>query len=171
MGYTTEFEGKIAITPALSAAEVAFLKAFSDTRHMEHKLGPYHVGDIRERDITSYNATGEGKPGLWCQWIPTEDGQYLEWDGNEKFYDSVEWMQYLIDHFLAPNAHAAGIVPGIVGGHILNGILHAQGEEPDDTWYLVVVNNKAEHHLNTPSAHTMIEISAASRKNDTPKNP
>jgi len=32
---------------------------------------------------------GECQPGLWCQWIPSDDGTAIEWDGGEKFYEYV----------------------------------------------------------------------------------
>lgn len=32
------------------------------------------------------------QPGLWCQWIISDDGTKLEWDGNEKFYNYTEWL-------------------------------------------------------------------------------
>jgi len=44
----------------------------------------------------------EGQPGYYCQWIPTEDGSAIEWDGGEKFYDHIEWMGCLVEHFLNP---------------------------------------------------------------------
>lgn len=34
------------------------------------------------------------------------DGCCLAWDGREKFYQSVRWLRYLIDHFLRPDALA-----------------------------------------------------------------
>ena len=26
----------------------------------------------------------DGQPGLWCDWVPTEDGCGMEWNGREK---------------------------------------------------------------------------------------
>jgi hypothetical protein len=90
--------------------------------------------------------------------VPTDDGTAIEWDGGEKFYDSPEWMTYLIDHFLKSGAEAQkqilraerlnARVPeldqfaGFTFDHVLNGIINAQGEDPDDKWRLVVKDNE-----------------------------
>lgn len=147
MGYTTEFKGRIEIEPPLSPAEIAYLTKFSDTRRMERKNGPYYCGtgyggQDNEPDIINYNGPPEGQPGLWCQWVPTEDGTALEWNGAEKFYNSAEWMAYLIDHFLKPGAigkNADGSV--VFGDHICNGTILAQGEDIEDRWLLSVDGN------------------------------
>jgi hypothetical protein len=43
-----------------------------------------------------------GFPGFWCDWVPTPDMQGIEWNGNEKFYDYVEWLELIIKKFLIP---------------------------------------------------------------------
>jgi hypothetical protein len=165
MGYTTDFEGQIDIHPPLSAAEANFLTKFAHTRHMKRTTGPYVVEDEAysqsTKDVIDQNAPHDGQPSLWCQWVPNEDGTALVWDGGEKFYESVAWMQYIIDHFLAPNALAAGKVKGITGGHTLTGIIQAEGEEQGDVWHLVVKHNKVTEHAGTPSAHTLMDVEAA----------
>lgn len=97
MGYTTDFVGRFKIRPALDAAQVAHLGEFSDTRQ-----------------------EGDEKPGLWCQWVPTDDGAALEWDGNERFYEYTPWLRRLLDDFLVP------------WGRTLHGAVEWQGEESDD---------------------------------------
>lgn len=45
----------------------------------------------------------DGKPAsVYCQWMPSEDGMGLEWDGVEKFRAYVEWLEYLVSHFIQP---------------------------------------------------------------------
>jgi hypothetical protein len=78
-------------------------------------------------------AVAEGaQPGLWCQWVPTDDGTMIVWDEGEKFYDYVEWLRYLIEHFLRP------------WGYTLNGAVIWQGEESDDRGRIHVNNNAIE---------------------------
>ena len=156
MGYTTEFEGQVNIEPPLNEQEIEFLTKFSESRRMDRKSGPYNVegkddwnasrdgGDIRD-----YNQPPKGQPGLWCQWVPTSDGTALEWDGNEKFYDSVEWMQYIIDHFLKPGALAKDALPFLQANHTVNGVINAQGEDSGDIWRLVVKNNDVDEQKAT----------------------
>ena len=151
MGYTTTFIGKINIEPVLNAEEIDYLNKFSGTRRMNRIKGPYYVdnagmaGQDHEEDILNYNQPPDGQPGLWCQWVPTEDGSALVWDEVEKFYDAAEWMKYLIEHFLKPGPIAKSIEPDrftFLRGHTLSGVIEAQGEESDDRWDLVVADNK-----------------------------
>jgi len=148
MGYTTDFEGKITIEPPLNIKEFKYLETFASTRRMNRKNGPYYLGtgnfgQAREADIIDYNSPPDDQPGLWCQWVPTEDGEGLEWDGGEKFYNATEWMQYLIDHFLGddPIAKKVDADFDFLQGHTLNGTIYAQGEEPGDIWKIVVKDN------------------------------
>jgi hypothetical protein len=133
MDYTTYFEGSIKIDPPLSMEERDFINAFSGSRRMLRKKGPYYIqddgdsGQTATKDITNYNKPPQCQPGLWCQWVPKDDGTALEWDGGEKFYKSQEWMTYMIDHFLKPGAIAVGKVAGLRANHTLNGVIHAGG--------------------------------------------
>lgn len=148
MGYHTDFSGSINVAPPLSAEERDFINKFCETRRMDRKKGPYYVngggyaGQDRETDVRDYNRPPSGQPGLWCHWEVSEDGCEIRWDGVEKFYDSTEWMQYLIEHFLKTDCKAIGHVPCIIGGHMCNGAIKAQGEEMDDRWKMVVMDNE-----------------------------
>ena len=147
MGYTTDFSGRVEITPPLNAEEVTFLTKFAKTRRMERMKGPYfvdgtgHYGQDHDKDIIDHNAPPQGQPGLWCQWVPTDDGKFIEWDGGEKFYHSAEWMTYLIDHFLKAGARASSQLK-FLEPHTANGEIEAQGEDSNDRWKLVVKDNK-----------------------------
>lgn len=147
MGYTTEFYGKVEIVPPLNELEIEFLNKFSSTRRMLRENGPYYVdgsgyaGQGRDADVFDYNNPPKCQPGLWCQWVPTANGKFIEWDGNEKFYNSVEWMEYLIEHFLKPNCIAQKDLPFLQANHIVNGKIRAQGEDRDDSWCLIVEDN------------------------------
>jgi hypothetical protein len=83
----------------------------------------------RPQGVLDYNNAPLGQPGLWCQWIPTEDGTAIEWDGCEKFYDYIEWLEYLIENFLKP------------WGYVLEGTCEWQGEDRQDRGRIVVNNN------------------------------
>jgi hypothetical protein len=147
MGYTTEFWGEVMIDPPLNEAEAEYLRKFANTRRMYRKKGPYFVdgsgdfGQGHDPDIIDFNNPDPSQPGLWCQWVPTPSRDALEWDGGEKFYDSVEWMQYIINHFLKPGAFASRSgdpqFTEFTFDHTLNGVIDAQGEDPEDRWKLV----------------------------------
>lgn len=154
MGYTTEFYGEVTVTPPLNEAERTYLRRFSETRRMFRANGPYYLGtgqfgQDEEPDVWDYNRPPAGQPGLWCQWVPTADGTGIEWDGGEKFYDAPEWMAYIIDHFLRGHAVASTRTADhdhrqfaeFTFDHHVNGMIEAQGEDPDDRWRLVVTDN------------------------------
>ena len=88
-------------------------------------------GQIKCPDIINYNCPSMNQPGLWCQWkITDEDGvDVLEWDGGEKFYEYVSWLEYLIGHFFSK------------WGVLLNGEIEWRGEEWGDTGIIHVENN------------------------------
>lgn len=144
MGYTTDFEGSFNITPVLSQTDNEFLTKFSGTRRMARSVGPeygiegeFYVdgtgwagGQDSDTMVINYNRPPITQPGLWCQWVPTDDGSELVWDGGEKFYNYVKWLEYLIDKILAPR------------GYSLNGECKWFGEDRDDVGVIVVENNK-----------------------------
>lgn len=148
MGYTTDFDGNLTIEPPLNADQVAYINQFSETRRVKRdetitetlpdplriavglpvgKDGGYYVGgsgfrgsNHKQPGIVSYNQAPIEQPGLWCQWVVSDSGDSLEWDGGEKFYKYVSWLEYLIEHFFTP------------WGVKLNGQIRWQGESPDD---------------------------------------
>lgn len=130
MGYTTSFSGRIAVEPPLSAEEISYLKAFAESRRMERSQGPYHVEESRDGVVDS-NTPPKGQPGLWCQWIPVDDGSAIEWDGGEKFYCAPEWMAYIRTHFVALCAarSAEPQAMGFLEPHSMNGSVFSVGED------------------------------------------
>lgn len=99
MGYDTDFEGRFSLDRPLTAE---YKRALEDLYEDEHTPGE------------------DGKPNgfqcYYCQWIANEDWMSIEWDGGEKFYCYVEWLEYLIDQCLKP------------WGYVLNGAVLWQGE-------------------------------------------
>lgn len=152
MGYTSDFEGEISIEPPLNASEVAYLNKFASTRRMHRQNGPYFVdgsgdfGQGDDPDILDHNYPDPSQPGLWCQWNASDDGSYILWDGGEKFYNSEEWMRYIINHFLKPSAIArssgAPQFKDFTFDHVCNGTIYVQGEDSSDIWQIVVSNNE-----------------------------
>lgn len=164
MGYTTEFEGVIKVDPPLSQEEMYYLTMFSDTRRMKRNSGPYFVGGegYGEGDVIDSNSPPIGQPGLWCQWIPTDDGTGIEWDGGEKFYNAAEWMQYLIDHFFGANPIAKQVdadAADFLQSHIFSGVIEAYGEERDDVWRICIENG---YQVVVEEGHQSIDV--ANRK-------
>ncbi len=148
MGYTTEFEGSVTINPPLNEKEIEYINKFSETRRMNRRNGPYYLGtgdfgQAHEDDVIDYDTPPDGQPGLWCQWVASEEGTTIEWDYGEKFYGATEWMEYIINHFFGSNPIAKQDNEhfDFLQGHTINGTINATGEEAHDLWKIVVTDN------------------------------
>lgn len=155
MGYTTDFMGEIQVSPPLNEHEIAYLNKFSASRRMNVKQGPLYTESnnlaYHSSDVINYNDPNPSQPGLWCQWVPGYDGDSIEWDGNEKFYASPEWMKFIIQNLFSASARAfveehkgtaaAPELDYFTFDHVFNGSIDAQGEEPSDMWQLIVEDN------------------------------
>ena len=142
MGYTTDFSGKFNLNKSLTVNDFSFLNKLNETRRMARNVdekygveGEFFIGgkgmggQDNDSTIIDYNRPPKTQPGLWCQWRPTEDGEGIEWDGGEKFYNYVQWLEYIIKNILAPR------------GYVLNGEVKWRGEDFDDTGTIVVLDN------------------------------
>ena len=85
--------------------------------------------------IVDYNQPPSDIPGLWCSWNISNghnyDGDFdiLDWDGGEKFYYYVDWLEFIIKYFLTP------------WGYVLNGSVLFEGEDRDDCGYIQIIDN------------------------------
>lgn len=156
MGYSTDFSGQFNITPPLKEEHKEYLFAFAETRRMKRDAdkasilpdlirdaaglpigdeGGYFVGadglnyQSENESVLDRNKPPINQPGLWCDWVPNEDGTAIEWDGGEKFYDYIKWIEYLITHFLSP------------WGYKVNGLVEWFGEDRDDTGEIEIKDN------------------------------
>ena len=159
MGYTTEFAGSFKFDKPLSAAQVAYIKAFNESRRMKRNVdlasafpdplrlavglplgvdGEFFVGgdglrgQADDRSVVDYNRQPSTQPGLWCQWTVSDDGTELMWDGVEKFYRYVDWLRYLIANFFVP------------WGVKLSGDVYWKGEEDSDIGIIFVTDNEVK---------------------------
>lgn len=159
MGYTTEFQGEFELNRPLSESQCAYLVKFSETRRMKRdpekaKLisdplrevvnlpigedAEYFVGGVgvmgqdRDESVTDINSPPKSQPGLWCKWMPNEAGTAIIWNQGEKFYDYVDWISYIISHFIEP------------WNLILDGDMKWFGEDPRDTGIIRVRDNRIQ---------------------------
>jgi hypothetical protein len=148
MGYTTLFTGRFTLDRPLSPEHFTYLNAFSEVDHRVKPTGNLETlpDPIRRAAGLPPGKDGEyvidsagkfefcaqpvgNKPEIFCKWIPSADGQGIEWNGMEKFYDYIGWLEYLIVHFLER------------WGYTLNGSVEFKGEEYDDYGIIVVKDN------------------------------
>jgi hypothetical protein len=139
MGYTTDFNGQFDLNKPLDSDTHSLLDGLNRTRRMGRKgLDPKLYGVEGEFYVQGDDPLGNNmndksvidyQPGLWCQWRPTPDGEHIEWDEGEKFYNYVEWIEYIINSILAPR------------GYVLSGDVSWQGEDSDDVGIISIRNN------------------------------
>ena len=111
MGYTTKFEGSFKLNRELTLKEY---KEFM-------KLGGY--------DESEYKNYSKVYPSSYNQWVLNTDADAIVWNGAEKFYEYVEWLQWLIDNFFCIKAL------------FISGTVLWQGEEVGDVGEITVKNN------------------------------
>jgi len=148
MGYYTDFQGELKITPTPSIKMKQFLDGLFETRRVkrnsnlgiegefevfDNKSG-YHFNnpsvdglDDNQRNIIDYNTPPRTQPGLWCSFEFSNDDTFYPYDG--KNYGYIEWVFYIINKVLKPN------------GYALNGVFRWRGEDFDDIGTVKVENN------------------------------
>lgn len=156
MGYDTSFTGEFKLDKPLSKEHKTYLENFAYTRRVQRKQtvaatmddpvriaaklpiggeGAYfvgakgHCGQDIDDSVKDYNTPPEGQPSLWCQWVPNSDGTAVEWDGGEKFYEYVDWIDYLVENFFKP------------WGYVLNGEVYWCGEDSGDLGRIQIKDN------------------------------
>ena len=133
MGYTTEFTGSFETDKPVDNETFDLINGLAGTRRVKRSGldAKYGIdGEFYWETDGNYgqNESPSTQPGPWLQWEMT-DRQTIEWDGGEKFYYYVEWLEYLIDKILKPK------------GYIINGEVEWAGEEQGDLGLIIVVNN------------------------------
>lgn len=128
MGYTTEFDGRFEMNKLPPTEVVVRLNELDDI-------------DGREQD-------DDKMPSGYNQWKLTPDCRHIEWDGGEKFYDYVEWLQYIIDTVLTPNDIA------------LSGSVAYSGENASDNGILTIENGIAVQRPHAELSNTLADLTA-----------
>lgn len=172
MGYSTSFYGTIDISPALSEDMFKYIRKFSNVRHVKRDVatipslndgeglsfcfngnpgtdGCYYVGEDRTVDSPTSDAD-EPLDGLshWCDFSVSTTGDALVWTKCSDTKNGLEWITFLIEHFLKPL------------GHVCNGKMECQGDEFDDQWELCVENNKVTRKEVVPTVMLYLDGNA-----------
>jgi len=162
MGYTTEFVGKLELNYKDNDKmhkSITLINGLSKTRRVKRDLN--RISELLDKPVEEYGYEGEfyydendfsnfgqskdisiissnqppsNQPGLWLGWVISEsDGiYYLEWDGAEKFYYYIQWLEYLINNIFNKN------------GILLNGDIKWFGEDREDIGVISVTDNNVE---------------------------
>lgn len=143
MGYSTEFEGEFKVNKKVDKKTYDLLVGLATTRRMKRKgldpkiygiEGEFYVEEDNfapiKGIIVDNNEPPKTQPGLWCQWKIQENKQTIKWDGNEKFHDYIEWLEYIVNRILKPK------------GYVLNGSVRWRGDDFGDVGSIFVKDNE-----------------------------
>jgi hypothetical protein len=161
MGYTTEFQGEVKVTPAMKPEHIAYINAFSESRRMKRDAvkaaglsdpvreaaglpvgpnGAYYVGSADSNcgqdddgSILDSNGPPEGQPGLWCQWVVTE---YPDGDTVIEHDGGEKFYDYTV--------WMAYLIEHFLEpwGYTVDGEIEWRGEDSHDSGTLVVEANQ-----------------------------
>ena len=156
MGYDTDFTGSFSLDRPLDKETKKILKGLNYTRRVkrdpnklakELDITPRECiklygeecefyfnfdGDFGQSEtggIIDFNLTPDCQPSLWCKWHYNEKDNTIEWDGAEKFYEYIPWIEYLIKNILEPKNYK------------LNGSVRWDGEEFGDVGTILIKDN------------------------------
>lgn len=159
MGFSTMYLGRLDIHPSLNDAEADWLRAFVaiDRRFYSE---PYEVAknpraleldrlqrrrSHDEDDALKSLVPRDGTPYPHLDWGPCPAGCCLAWDGTEKSRMAEESLQYLIDHFLRPGAHARlddrPEFEHFTFDHVVNGVIAAERDDTRELFLIVCKDN------------------------------
>lgn len=153
MGINTNYVGQVLIEPLLSAAETAYLTAFSDTRHNAEVEQQFRLPGnpmaasppVENSQVAKPNRVAAGRPSYWCPWTPCFEGHCLRANDLDTASPGEAWLRYLIDTFLRPSSIArsdrSGALTGFTFDHNLNGVLVGSPEDTCEVFALRVRNN------------------------------
>jgi len=149
MGYSTDFRGEFKINKKVDEETYKLLVGLALTRRVKRSGLPKKYGvdgefyfeesdfdnfgqseTPKEGKIVNNNEPPSTQPGLWLQWQIQEDHETIIWDRQEKFYNYIEWIIYIIDKILKPR------------GYVLEGRVDWRGEEWDDNGTITIKDNK-----------------------------
>lgn len=171
VGYTTDFEGRAQLLGNIPDGMIDFVNAIAVTRRMKRNVdkkfgieGEYYTlgggsfGQDKEPNVIDQNTPPSSQPSLWCQWkIVSETlsirksivdetqvlttNHFIQWDGGEKFYEYVPWMNYLIEKVFYPYRI------------FLSGVIRWEGEDRDDVGEICLIYNDKERQVLEADGH------------------
>jgi hypothetical protein len=137
MGYTTDFEGFITSIKPLPKKIEELINGISSTRRMARDIKNYGIeGEFYINNdklgVIDTNKPPQTQPGLWCNWIYDPSNYRIRWNGTEKFYNYVEWLEYLLN------------IINIFTECQFSGIILWNGGDKNDCGTIIVKDNQIE---------------------------
>jgi hypothetical protein len=137
MGYTTDFEGFITSVKPLPKKIEELFNGICSTRRIARDIKNYGIeGEFYIRNdklgVIDKNKPPRTQPGLWCHWIYDPSNYRIRWNDSEKFYNYVEWLEYLLN------------IINIFTECQFSGVILWCGEDKGDCGAIIVKDNQIE---------------------------
>lgn len=129
MGYTTKFDGVLSFNRELTDAEILKLQSFNQENPDDHPNWVRTDGD-------RYS---------YIQWEVSPCFGGIQWDGSEKFYNSVEALNMVIKTMWLASPDLR-----------LSGTILAQGEEAGDVWQIHIGEDGLAYSKEIPKPSDLI---------------
>lgn len=144
MGYTTEFSGSFYVKNGKTIDEktIRLLRAFDHNSHdyaQVKKEFQIFLTEMKSNGTLDPNEPYEENHDGYNQWTIQNlryfgrEFQSIRWDGVEKFYGYVAWLEHIIKYLFAPS------------GYIIEGNVKYFGEDDYDMGFIKVENNVVKH--------------------------
>ena len=133
MGYTTEFEGYFDIKPDVTEEHERLIHQFIDVFN----------DNVWRRKSERTKELDKDAPQSRCSWYIEKNTNCLTWNGEEKFYEYVEWLEFLIKKFFTPL------------NYVLSGDVEWIGEDRSDFGTISIKNNTVTVESNLENKRRM----------------
>jgi hypothetical protein len=160
MGHSTTYLGRLDVTPPLNASEIDWLRAYaaadrrcySDTYDVAmnpraHAREVYAAAEAspQRSSFTELLSRGQEAPGARCDWVPCGEGCCLSWQRTEKSNIGEQWLRFIVDHFLRPNAHASSSMnadfEAFTFDHVASGTIAAERDDSRELYLIRAEDN------------------------------
>lgn len=163
MGYSTRYLGYLTIDPPLNAAEASWLRCFTEWAGGPGGGEPYDVPDNPRAAWSAELAArreGSGQRFVVIEasadlpmgigdWSVSSDGMMITWQEQEKSNDARQVIDFLIQHFLVPGAHAQRSArpqfDEFTFDHRVSGVIAAEHGGSGELFLLHVVDGEIRH--------------------------
>ena len=152
MGFDTQYLGHLVITPRLNPAEVEWLSGFADWGALPDG-DPFHLPMNPRAALTKAFADAGGSmagprtvPYGVHDWRVCGHGDRISWVRSEKSNDAVQALEFLVEHYLGPEALArhsdSPDFAAFTFDHRLDGVIAAERNDTDELFLLRATDSR-----------------------------
>jgi hypothetical protein len=152
MGFNTDYLGHLTVTPRLNPAEVQWLLGFAAWGGIRDG-DPFSLPMNPRAELDAVFAAGRGAvpspagiPRGVSDWQVCGDGGRIVWRRSDKSNDAVQTLDFLVSHYLGPDALAQQAdnpdFAAFTFDHRLDGVIAGCRHDTDELFLLEVDNSR-----------------------------